>query len=158
MRRRGRPNTARYSIRPHPRFLDHPYPHSSQTTPYAFFWNRRIPSRSFQPHTAVQIVHHRPPSPPAIPALPGLHLHTRKSSSPTPAHSKTTQIPLDTKHTSPKKVSNPHRHVPVKLNIVYTLARPCRRKTDCLILPSPHPLFVLLITSSPRPLFHASTK
>jgi hypothetical protein len=53
------------------------------------------------------------------------HVHARKSSSPIPAHTKTSQIPLDTKHTSPKKISSAHQHAPVKSNTVYAFARPC---------------------------------
>jgi hypothetical protein len=51
------------------------------------------------------------------------HVHTRKSSSPIPAHTKTHSI--DTKHTSPKKISSIHHHAPVKSNTVYAFARPC---------------------------------
>jgi hypothetical protein len=51
------------------------------------------------------------------------HVHARKSSSPIPAHTKTHSI--DTKHTSPKKISSIHHHAPVKSNTVYAFARPC---------------------------------
>jgi hypothetical protein len=54
------------------------------------------------------------------------HVHARKSSSPIPAHTKTSQISLDTKHTSPKKISSVHQHAaPMKSNTVYAFARPC---------------------------------
>ena len=51
------------------------------------------------------------------------HIHTRKSSSPIPAHPKA-QMAIDTKHTSPKKTSNVYQHA-VKSNTVYAFARPC---------------------------------
>ena len=53
------------------------------------------------------------------------HVHARKSSSPIPVHPKT-QTSIDTKHTSPKKMSSAHQHsAPVKSNTVYAFARPC---------------------------------
>jgi len=52
------------------------------------------------------------------------HVHSRKSSSPIPVHSKSQHI--DTKHTSPKKSSGAHQHAaPTKSNTVYAFARPC---------------------------------
>jgi hypothetical protein len=54
------------------------------------------------------------------------HVHTRKSSSPIPAHSKP-HASIDTKHTSPKKTSSGHQHgAPVKLNTVYAFVHHCR--------------------------------
>lgn len=57
---------------------------------------------------------------------PYRHVHARKMSSPILAHTKT-QIPLDTKHTSPKKMSSAHCQyaVPIKSNTIYVFARPC---------------------------------
>ena len=53
------------------------------------------------------------------------HAHTRKSSSSIPAHLKS-QTSIDTKHTSPKKMSSTHNHsTPVKSNTVYVFACPC---------------------------------
>jgi hypothetical protein len=53
------------------------------------------------------------------------HVHTRKSSSPLSAHTKS-HASIDTKHTSPKKTSSGHQHAaPVKSNTVYAFARPC---------------------------------
>jgi hypothetical protein len=49
------------------------------------------------------------------------HAHTRKSSSPIPAHQKR-PISLDTKYTSPKKIQHA---APAKSNTVYAFARPC---------------------------------
>ena len=53
------------------------------------------------------------------------HVHTRKSSSPIPAHPRS-QTSLDTKHTSPRKLSSSHHHAaPAKSGPVYAFARPC---------------------------------
>jgi hypothetical protein len=50
------------------------------------------------------------------------HIYTWGLSSPIPVHMKT-QIPLDTKHTSPKKMLSGHQHS--KSNTVYALTCPC---------------------------------
>ena len=52
------------------------------------------------------------------------NVHTRKSSSPIPAHTKT-HSSIDTRHSSHKRSSSSHQHaIPVKLNTVYALLVP----------------------------------
>ena len=87
---------------------------------------------------------------------PCCHVHTCKSSSPIPAHTKM-HYSIDTKHTSPKRSLSSHQHaVPVKSNAMYALLVPVcgkvsqRRSHLLLVLPPPTVLAGLFYVFVPQ--------